>query len=573
LVTFTATVTDLSAGGPIPNGGKVTFSDQNGVLNSETLVDGVATFKTSSLAAGTFTVTASYGGTAVFAPSVTGTIVTAAGNGTAGYLGDDGPATVAELKDPYGLAVDSAGNLFIADYGNNVVREVVEATGDIITVAGNGTAGYSGNNGPATAAELHAPIGLAFDSAGDLFIAEYLSNVVCEVVKSTGDIITVAGNGTAGYSGDNGPATAALLNGPAGLAFDSAGDLFIADRNNNVVREVVKSTGDIITVAGDGTAGHSGDNGSATAAELYDPTSVAVDSAGDLFISVEGNNSIREVVKASGDIINFTGDGTAGYSGNNGPATAAELHDPIGVAIDSVGDLFIVDNGNNVVREVVKATGDIITVAGNGTAGYAGDNGPATAAELNGPTRVAIDAAGHLFIADGLNNVVREATPAVTVTIIRTPTPTPTPIPTPTPTPTPIPIIIGEQVVTMRKKNKRGKPVGKPVLIGFTLDYSTAMNATTAGNALNYRVTSTTTKRVKKKLDTVFTPVAVTAVYNPSNDSVTLSIKGKPTFANGGQIKVIYSPTNGVCSASGVPLDASDSEFTILPKATRITPG
>ena len=291
MVTFTATVTDLSAGGPIPNGGTVTFSDQNGVLNSETLVDGVATFKTSSLAAGTFTVTASYGGTAVFAPSVTGTIVTAAGNGTAGYQGDDGPATVAELKDPYGLAVDSAGNLFIADYGNNVVREVVEATGDIITVAGNGTAGYSGDNGPATAAELNAPIGLAFDSAGDLFIAEYGSNVVCEVVKSTGDIITVAGNGTAGYSGDNGPATAALLNGPAGLAFDSAGDLFIADRNNNVVREVVKSTGDIITVAGDGTAGYSGDNGPATAAELYDPTSVAVDSAGDLFISVEGNNT------------------------------------------------------------------------------------------------------------------------------------------------------------------------------------------------------------------------------------------------------------------------------------------
>ena len=281
---------------------------------------------------------------------------------------------------------------------------MVEATGDIITVAGNGTAGYSGENSPATAAELNAPIGLAFDSAGDLFIAEYGSNVVCEVVKSTGDIITVAGDGTAGYSGDNGPATAALLNGPAGLAFDSAGDLFIADRNNNVLREVVKSTGDIITVAGDGTAGYSGDNGPATAAELYDPTSVAVDAAGDLFVSVEGNNTIREVVKSTGDIITVTGDGIAGYGGNNGPATAAELHDPIGVAFDSVGDLFIADNGNNVVREVVKATGDIVTVAGNGSAGYAGDNGPATAAEFNGPTRVAIDAAGHLFIADGLNN-------------------------------------------------------------------------------------------------------------------------------------------------------------------------
>ena len=172
--------------------------------------------------------------------------------------------------------------------------------------------------------------------------------MIREVVKATGDIITVAGNGTAGYSGDGGPATAAELNGPRGVAVDSAGDLFIADIGNNVIREVVKATGDIITVAGNGTAGYSGDNGPATAAELNAPNGVAVDSAGDLFIADGDNNAIREVVKATGDIITVAGNGTAGYSGDDGPATAAELNAPIGVAVDSVGDLFIADTGNNV---------------------------------------------------------------------------------------------------------------------------------------------------------------------------------------------------------------------------------
>ena len=261
----------LSADGATPNGGTVTFSDQGGVLGSATLVNGVATFTTSSLAAGTYTVTASYGGTPDFAPSTTGTIVTAVGNGTAGYAGDNGPATAAELDNPIGIAFDSAGDLFVADYGDNVVREVVKATGDIITVAGDGTAGYSGDNGSATAAELNFPRDVAVDSAGDLFIADTNNNVIREVVKATGDIITVAGDGTAGYSGDGGPATAAELDGPRGVAVDSAGDLFIADRLNSVVREVVKATGDIITVAGNGTAGYSGDNGPATAAELDGP--------------------------------------------------------------------------------------------------------------------------------------------------------------------------------------------------------------------------------------------------------------------------------------------------------------
>ena len=256
----------MSAGGATPNGGTIAFKDQNGTIGSETVADGVAELTTSSLEAGNDTVTASYGGTPAFASSTTGTIVTAAGNGTAGYRGNNGPATAAELNGDWGLAVDSAGDLFIVDGNNNVVREVVKTTGDIITVAGNGTAGYKGDNGPATAAELNAPNSVSVDSAGDLFISDQGNNVIREVVKATGDIITIAGNGSPGYKGDNGPATAAEINSPRGISIDASGDLFIADWGNNVIRELVATTGDIITVAGNGTAGYSGDNGPATAA-------------------------------------------------------------------------------------------------------------------------------------------------------------------------------------------------------------------------------------------------------------------------------------------------------------------
>src|SRR5262249_17277988 len=188
-------------------------------------------------------------------------IVTAAGNGTAGYKGNNGPASSAELNAPGGMAFDSAGDLFIADQDNYVVREVVRATGEIITVAGNGKAGYSGDNGPGTTARLDDPRDGAVDSAGDLFIADVSSNVIREVVAATGDIITVAGDGKAGYSGDNGPATAAALNGPRGVAVDSAGDVFFADNGNNVIREVVNGTGDIGNGAGEGKAGDKGDQG------------------------------------------------------------------------------------------------------------------------------------------------------------------------------------------------------------------------------------------------------------------------------------------------------------------------
>ena len=423
-ITFIATITDLSAGGGVVNGGTIVFSDQNGVIGTSTVVNGIATLIISDLGVGSFTITVTYDGTTSYASSGTGTIITAVGIGAAGYEGDGGPGSAAELDEPFGVAVDSAGDLFIADFLNNVVREVVKATGDIITVAGNGIAGYSGDGGPATAAELNGPIGITVDAAGDLFIAELNNNVIREVIKATGVIITVAGNGTAGYSGDGGLATLAELDEPRDVAVDAAGNLFFTDYLNHRIREVVKATGIITTVAGNGIAGYSGDNGLATAAELNYPVGLALDPAGDLYIADFDNNVIREVMKATGIITTVVGDGAEGYSGDGGPATAAELNGPGGVVLDPAGDLFIADENNDVIREVVKATGDIITYAGDGTAGYSGDGGPATSAELDGPVRLAIDSAGDLFVGDGFNNVIREVTQGVTVTISQIPVPT-----------------------------------------------------------------------------------------------------------------------------------------------------
>jgi uncharacterized protein (TIGR03437 family) len=326
-------------------------------------------------------------------------ITTVAGDGTVGFSGDNGPATSAQLAYPWGVAVDSAGNLYIADYGNNRVRKV--SNGVIATVAGNGTRGFSGDNGPATSAQFYNPAGLAVDSLGNLYIADYGNNRIRKV--SGGMITTVAGGGAS--LGDDGPATSAQLNLPYGVAVDSADNLYVADWGNNRVRKV--SGGVITTVAGNGTRGFSGDNGLATSAQLANPEGVAVDSAGNLYIADFGNASIRKV--SNGVIATVAGNGTPGFSGDNGPATSAQLYLPYGVAVDSAGNLYIGDSGNNCVRKA--SNGVIATVAGNGTFGFSGDNGPPTSAQLANPYGVAIDSAGNLYIGDSGNSRIRVLTP------------------------------------------------------------------------------------------------------------------------------------------------------------------
>lgn len=337
----------------------------------------------------------------------TGDISTIAGNGTGGYSGDGGAATSAELDGPTALSLFS-GNLYIADSQNSVIREVNLSTGDISTVAGNGTAGYSGDGGAATSAELNDPTGLAFDSSGDMYISDCGADVVREVGVSSGDISTIAGSGTSGYTGDGGPATSAQLDCPQGLAVDSSGDVFIADSGNSAVREVSSSSSDISTVAGNGTQGDSGIGGLATSAEIGSPQAIVLDSSGDIFIADSGDYEVWEVVASSGDIFSVAGNGYSSYSGDGASGTGAQLQNPSGVAMTSSGNVDFTDTQNNVVRQLNVSTGHVSTIAGTGVAGYSGDGGLATSAELNQPTGIFIDSSGNVYIADTGNNVIRK---------------------------------------------------------------------------------------------------------------------------------------------------------------------
>ncbi len=320
--------------------------------------------------------------------AASGVLTALAGTGTAGFGGDNGPATAAMLSNPTAVAVDGAGNLYIADTGNSRIR-MVSAAGIITTFAGNGTAGYSGDNGPAASAEFDGLADLAVAPSGDLYVADFNNQAVRKI--SGGVATTVAGTGVYGFSGDNGAAGSAQLAGPSGIALDAAGDLYIADTYNNRVRMV--SGGIISTVAGNGTAGYSGDKAAATSAMLKLPTGVALDSTGKLlYIADFGNARIRLV--SGGNISTVAGNGTAAYAGDRGAATSASLASPQRVAVDAAGNFYIADGTR--LRKV--ANGTITTVAGGGTP--TGENGPANGAQLLSPQGLATDNAGNVYIAD-----------------------------------------------------------------------------------------------------------------------------------------------------------------------------
>jgi len=322
-----------------------------------------------------------------------GIIHTIAGIGTSSF-GDGGPATSAGLNYPQDVKVDPNGNLYIADSNSNRIRKVTPA-GDISTFAGNGNDGFSGDGGPATSAEINFPEGVAVDSQGNLYIADS-NNLRVRKVTPDGTISTVAGNGTGGYSGDGGPATSAELNYPDAVAVGSHGDVYIADTSNYRIRKVTTG-GTITTVAGNGTSGYSGDEGPATSAEISYVWGIAVDSTGNLYIADGDNNRIRKVTP-DGTISTIVGNGKEGYSGDGGPATSAEIDYPMGVAVDSAGNLYISDDDNLRIR-MVTPSGTISTIAGNGDFGYSGDGGPATAATFGYPMGIDVDH-GNVYFAD-----------------------------------------------------------------------------------------------------------------------------------------------------------------------------
>ena len=393
-----------------------------------------------------------------------GIITTYAGTGLAhqGFAGDGGQATNATIFLPYGLATDTAGNLFFADTYNSRIRKVT-AGGIISTVAGNGVAGYNGDNSSATGKEINLPYGVAVDASGNMFIAD-TSNYRIRKVNTSGTISTITGTGTLGYSGDGGSATSAAINQAASISVDSKGNIYIADSGSHCIRKI--TNGLITTVAGTGTNGFFGDGGLATNASLAVPYCTVSDSIGNLFIADSANNRIRKVgangiittfagqtvpnsvqatnsafgipwglvedtqgnifiadsqnnvvrkIDTNGFLTVVAGNGIPTFSGDGGAATNASLFTPQGIALDLSGNLFIADCNNLRIRKV-DTNGNIFTVAGTGISGYSGDSGAATNAKMNRPYGIAMDGLGNLFVADTFNNRVRKIDTNGTIT-------------------------------------------------------------------------------------------------------------------------------------------------------------
>lgn len=343
-------------------------------------------------------------------------IMTIAGGGTGG--GTDGwgsglLATNAILGNFCGITPDTKGNLFIADKDHNIIRKVDAITGIITTIAGNDTAGYSGDSGIATSAKIHNPGWIAFDHNGNLFFSDR-SNHRIRKVDTSGIITTIAGNGIAGFSGDSGSAILASLNAPQGVCIDRFDNLYITDNGNHRVRKI-DALGIITTIAGNGIIGDSGDGGPADSAEFKGIYGIRTDTSGNIYISDYNDDRIRMINVITGIISTVAGNGVSAYTGDGVSAISSGIN-PFDVSIDDTGNIYIADLVNNRIRKVTRF-GIIYTVAGNGTMGYSGDGDTAMLAELNAPAGLNFDLCGNLLIADNQNHRVRKITYPPTLTI------------------------------------------------------------------------------------------------------------------------------------------------------------
>jgi hypothetical protein len=508
--------------------------------------------------------TASRGSAQISLPS-NGNISTIAGTGTSGCTGT-AQATSATLKLPTGVKVDASGNVYIADQTCGTIRKITASTGVITTIAGNGTNGYSGDSGQATSAELNNPSDVAIDSSGNIYIADYSNNRVRKV-NTSGVISTYAGTGTWGYSGDGGQATSAKLATPSGVALDSSGNLYIADFENKRIRKVT-TAGVISTVAGNGTGGDTGDGGAATSAEINGGEFLAVDGAGDIWFADQYSDVVRKVTASTGYISKVAGTSdTPGSSGDGGAATSAELNVPMGVAVDASGNLLISDQDNYKIR-MVNTSGTISTIAGTGTKGYSGDGGAATSAKLSTMWGLGVDASGNLYITDAGNHRIRvvgrsSSLPTPTLTLASSANPS-TYLQSVTFTATINPAVTGS--ITFYD--------GSTSLGSGTISSGTATLSTSALTAGSHSITASwpgngsygpvTSSPLTQVVNKATPTLSLTSSVNPSTygQSVTftatanISLSGTVTFYNGGT-------SIGTSSISGTSTTFSTSTLPV----------
>lgn len=337
----------------------------------------------------------------------TNIITTIAGNGLFGFEGDSNIAILAKLNLPNAVCVAKNGDVYISDFNNHKIRKVNAITGIISTVAGTGVAGFSGEDSLAVFAQLNKPVDIKLDTNGNLYIVDQGNNRIRKLNLNSGIITTVCGNNSKAFGGDNILATSSQFNQPTGICSDKFGNIYIADFNNHRIRKVDKNSGIITTVAGNGTNGYKGDSGLAINSQLSLPNSVSIDTALNLFITDAGNNCIRKVNLISGIITTFAGNGTAGFSGDGGNASLAQLNYPCGVFVNKNNDIYLADTRNNRIRKIDGISYTITTIAGNGNNGFSGDGNNALVAETNRPINVIADSLGNFYFSDFNNSRVR----------------------------------------------------------------------------------------------------------------------------------------------------------------------
>ena len=393
------TVAGSTRGAPPADGEAAVNARFSGPTGVAIAPNGTVYFAEGTLGSGTGL---AHGDFRIWKVSTEGILSTLAGNGVPSYSGDGGAGSTAQLNGAAGVAIDGFGNLYVADTLNQRVRKIAPG-GTITTITGTGTPGFSVDFGAPAAAQVDTPRGLAVDASGNVYLADTRNSRVRKIAPG-GNIFTYAGNGNASYFGDTGPANRASVNQPEGVALDAAGNLYIADTLDHAVRKVT-TDGTITTIAGFGGQGFGGDGGPATSARLMLPRAVAVDVAGNVYVADTGNHRVRKI-DPLGVITTVAGNGETAPDVEGGPALSVPLSDPRGLALDRAGNLYIADTGHNRVRKV-SPDGVITTIAGNGTCCYSGDGGIATAAQLNQPWGLAVDVAGNVYVADSGNSAVR----------------------------------------------------------------------------------------------------------------------------------------------------------------------